>query len=162
MKKQRWLTAVFAVIAIFLPSACEDSPKDEFPKSLEETRVTSSNGLLDAVLIREGYGGGAGGFEWSVYIVSHGKAVTKDYTHQIFQAATLTGEKLVWSQPHLLEIHYSIANIEQFRNLWDLSEVRNVGSQGEYDYLVEVRLVPSSPNFSLLTPDGGFKPKEYP
>ena len=125
----------------------------------EEARATSPNGMLDAVMILEGYGGVMGGFEWHAFIVTKGSQANPSKSQEIFGASTLRGEKLVWTQPHLLEIHYSIANIEQFRNLWSLSEVQNVGSRGEHDYLVEVRLVPSSPDFSLLTPDGDFKPK---
>jgi hypothetical protein len=53
-----------------------------------------------------------------------------------------------------------VAHIEEFRNLWALHEIRAVESVGEREYLVEIRLVPSSEDFSLLTPDGRFKPKK--
>ena len=118
-------------------------------------RVTSPNGLLDAVMIRKPYGGAAGGFEWYVSVVPTGKAVKLNGI--VFQAGKLTGEKLVWNQAHLIEIQYDIALIEQFRNLWGLHEVQDVGSKGERDYEVEIRLAPSSQNFSVLTPDGRFR-----
>lgn len=108
-------------------------------------------------MIREDGGGALGGFEWYAYIVAKGKAVDARKSHEIFHAGTLMGGKLAWSQPHLLEIRYDVANIEQFRNLWGLAEIQNVGSQGERDYFVEIRLMPSSDGFSLLTPNGGFK-----
>jgi hypothetical protein len=123
----------------------------------EEMRATSPNGNLDAVMTRQPWGGGAGGFEWRVFIVLKGKAAPQGDSHALFQAGTLTGEKLVWNQPHLLEIHFDVADIEQFRNLWGLYEVQDVGPTGEHGYDVEVRLVPSSPDFSLLTPEGAFR-----
>jgi len=111
-------------------------------------------------MIREGGAGALGGFEWYAYIVSKGNAVDARKSHEIFHAGALTGEKLVWSQPHLLEIHYELANIEQFRNLWGLHEIQKVGSQGERDSFVEIRLMPSVDGFSLLTPNGSFKSQE--
>lgn len=124
----------------------------------EEMRVTSPNGKFDAVMIREGYGGGAGGFDWCVFIVPTGKSAPDD-SHAVFRAGELRGEKLVWNQPHLLEIHYDLAEIEEFRNLWGLYEVQNVGSTGARDYDVEMRLVPAFPDYSLLTPSGAFRRK---
>ena len=124
---------------------------------VEEARVTSPDSQLDAVVIRESYGGALGGFEWNVFIVPKGNETPTDNRRAVFQAPTLTAEKLVWNQAHLLEIHYDVAHIERFRNLWGLWEVRDVGSRGERDYEVEIRLVPSSPDFSILTPNGSFR-----
>jgi hypothetical protein len=152
MTKHNVLCAICGAIAISFLIGCGGSLH-----SSEEARVTSPNGLLDAVMIREDGGGALGGFEWYAYIVAKGNAVDARKSHEIFHAGTLMGEKFVWSQPHLLEIHYDMANIEQFRNLWGLYEIQNVGSEGQRDYLVEIRLVPSSRGFSLLTPDGGSK-----
>jgi len=126
-------------------------------RQTEETRVTSPSGNLDAVMIRQPWGGGAGGFEWRVFIVPKGKPAPDDNSHAIFQAGTLTGENLVWDQPHLLEIHFDVADIELFRNLWGLYEVQDVGPAGEHNFAVEVKLAPSSPDFSLLTPDGEYR-----
>ncbi len=125
----------------------------------EQARVTSPNGQLDAVLLRDDGGGSAGGWEWYVYIVAKGNRVDESKAHAIFNAGTLTGGKLVWTQAHLLEIRYEIAYINQFRNLWGLSEVRDVGNSGQNDYLVEVHLGPASQGFSLLTATGEFKKK---
>jgi hypothetical protein len=108
-------------------------------------------------MIRQDGGEALGGFEWYAYIVPKGAAVDIHKSREIFHAGSLMGEQFVWNQPHLLEIRYDMANIEQFRNLWGLYEIQNVGSEGQRDYLVEIRLAPSSPTFSLLMPDGGFK-----
>jgi len=65
-------------------------------------------------------------------------------------------EKLVWKQEHSLEIQYDVAHIDNFRNLWCIDELEDVGSAGERDYCVEIRLAPSA-EFSILTPEGGFR-----
>jgi hypothetical protein len=156
------LVAFCAGIAICFLAGCGESgqsPKTRIFLGSEVARVTSPNGQLDAVMIRDDGGGAAGGWEWYVYIVAKASGVDQGKSHAIFHAGTLTGERLKWSQAHLLEIHYDIADIEEFRNLWGLDEIQTVGSAGEHDYLVEIRLVPSSLDFSLLTPDGRFRPK---
>jgi hypothetical protein len=155
-------TVLYAGIAICFLIGCGESrqaPKTGIFSGSEESRVTSPNGQLDAVIIREDGGGAAGGWEWYVYIVAKGSGVEESKAHAVFNAGTLTGEKLVWSQEHLLEIHYDIAYINQFGNIWGSSAIHNVERTGENEYLVEIRLVPSSPDFSLLTPDGRFRPK---
>jgi hypothetical protein len=124
---------------------------------VEESRVTSPDGKLDAVMIYESYGGAVGGIDWYAYIVRKGKTVSAKQK-PVFSSDDLTGARMVWNQPHLLEIHYDKADIEQFRNLWGLHEVEDVGPSGEHDYDVEVRLAPSS-DFSLLTPGGDFRSK---
>jgi hypothetical protein len=124
---------------------------------VEEARVTSPDGRFDAVMTREPVGGVLGGVYWNVFIVPKDAAAPKDDNDTIVDADVLRGEKLVWKQNHLLEIHYDIAHIERFRNLWGSNEVHGRGWR-RGDYLAEVRLVPSSPDFSFVTPDGDFKP----
>jgi hypothetical protein len=116
--------------------------------------------VLDAVVIREASGGAAGGHEWYVFISPQGSPIPADYNKTVLHALTLTGEKLVWRDPHLLEVHYDIAHIEQFRKLWGLDEVRKVDSAGEGEHSVEIRLEPPSENLSLLNPGGKFKERK--
>lgn len=98
-------------------------------------------------------------FEYYVYIVARGNPVrTND--HSIFEAGTLTGGALVWSQPHLLNIRYDVAEIDLFTNYWDSSRLRSDREEHDDDFGVEIRLAPSSPDYSLLDPDGKFKSKE--
>lgn len=110
------------------------------------------------MLLQNLYGGAVGGgVESDLYIVRSGDPVRMGTARKILQADPFTGEKLVWKQDHLLQIYYDVAHIEQFRNLWGLWEVENVGSAGERDYEVEIRLEPLSGDFSILTPDGSFR-----
>ena len=126
-------------------------------KVVEQSRVTSPNGQLDAVFLQDFYGGAVGGgVDSEVYIVRKGAPVKLDTAHTILQADPFTKTKLVWKQDHLLQIYYDVAHIERFRNLWGLHEVENVGSTGERDFDVEIRLEPLS-EFSILAPDGSFR-----
>ena len=126
---------------------------------VEESRVTSPDDRFDAVITREASPGGVlGSLYWNIFIVPKGAPAPKNDKHTLFTADVLRGEKLVWTQKHLLDIHYDFAEIDEFRNNWGENEVQDRESR-RGDYLVEVRLVPSA-DFSLLTPDGDIKPKE--
>ena len=131
-----------------LPSTSE-GPTERF-------RITSPDGQLDAVLIREGWGGAMGGFDWFVYIVRRGKPVPAKGLTPIFLASRLVHEQLVWREPRLLVIQYDMAEIESFRNLWCSSEIEDVGANGEHQYCVEVCLSPMNAH-SILTPEGVFR-----
>src|SRR6266851_10091548 len=102
MIKHSALLVLCTAITVSFPLGCGEASKEEIRRNMEEARVTSPNGLLDAVMIREDGGGAPGGWEWYAYIVAKGSAVDARRSHEIFHAGTLTGEKLVWSQPHLL------------------------------------------------------------
>jgi hypothetical protein len=153
------LIAMLTCTTISALAGCNGAPKTRTFWGSEESRVTSPNGQLDAVMIRDDGGGAAGGWEWYVYIVPKGSRVDESKAHAIFNAGTLTGGKLVWGQEHRLEIRYDIAYINQFRNLWGSYEIDRAGNAGGNEYLVEIRLTPSSQDFSLLTANGKFKPK---
>ena len=73
---------------------------------------------------------------------------------------TLTGAELTWSYAHLLDIHYTTADINQITNLWASSELRKPGGEVGNNYLIEIRLAPTSSDYSLLNPDGTFKSTE--
>jgi hypothetical protein len=156
--KPRIPIAICAALIIFFSEGCGLSGTYTVPKADEENRVTSPNGQLDAVLVREDGGGAAGGWEWYVYIVAKGSPVVRPRSHVLFNAGTLTGERIIWTQEHLLEIHYEIASINQFTNIWGSSEIQK-DAEGRNEYLVEIRLAPSSRDFSRLTPNGEFRQK---
>jgi hypothetical protein len=146
------------VLITCFSSGCGSSGTYTVPRGDEETRVTSPNGDLDAVLVREDGGGAAGGWDWGVYIVAKGSPIVRPRSRSLFEAGTLTDESLTWTQDHLLEIHYDIAEIDQFTNIWSSSEIQN-DTEGRNKYFVEVRLAPSPGEFSLLTPNGKFREK---
>jgi hypothetical protein len=123
----------------------------------EQARITSPDGQLDAVVLLDSYGPPAeGGNDWDVYITTKGTPINTKTAHVVFRADPLTGGQLAWKENHLLEIHYDIADIHEFRNLWGLHEVVNVGPTGERDFEVEIRLVPSA-DFSVLNQNGSFR-----
>lgn len=160
----RAATAFSVVLSILFFSGCGDQPVpngDAFSKSSELMRITSPNGQLDAVLVTYIYGPAAGGgVDSNVYIVPKGARVHIKAGREIFSADPMTRGQLVWKREHLLEIHYDIADIHSFRNLWGLHEVEDVGSKGERDFDVEIQLMPASDS-SALTPDGSFRHPGY-
>jgi hypothetical protein len=163
-KKSEGVVIAFSVILSLFIAACQDgrvSNQSAFPKSSEQRRVTSPNGRFDAVLVTDLYGPAAGGgVDSNVYIVAKGAPVYAKAGKEVFRADPMTGGDLVWRRDHLLEIHYDIAYIHTFRNVWGLYEIENVGSTGERDYEVEIRLMPASDS-SALKPDGSFRHPGY-
>ena len=160
MRRPGLLIMCSVCITILFLGGCGESVETEISKDVEQVRVPSPNGQLDAILTREDGGGAAGGWEWYVYILAKGSHSIPKGAQPVLNAGTLSGGSLQWRQDHLLEFHYNIAQFNQFRNLWGLHEIQTVGSVGEHDYLVEIRLAPESPNFSLLTPEGAFRDKK--
>jgi hypothetical protein len=150
------ITLCAAVILCLLTACGKPTPSTW----IEKARVTSPDGLYDAVMTVEAVGPVlGGGVYWNVFIVPKGVAAPKDDKNSVLNASVLRGEKLVWKQKHLLEVHYDIAEIEEFQNVWGSYKLQGRGWRPG-DYMAEVRLAPSSPDFSLLTPDGDFKPRE--
>ena len=154
----RALLLGFAFFSFAVLAACDRQSTPRPGSDVTElSRVTSPNGQLDAVLTQDLYGGAVGGgVESEVYIVRKGAPVKLDTAYTILQADPFTKAKLVWKQDHLLQIYYDVAHIERFRNLWGLHELENVGSTGERDFGVEIRLEPLG-DFSILAPDGSFR-----
>jgi hypothetical protein len=151
--------AIATLLSVSLLFACDDRTVSNHcasPNAAEQMRVTSPNGLLDAVLLECLYGPPAGGgVDSNVYIVRKGAAVNTDVGREVFSADPMTTGQLVWRRDHLLEIHYDIAEIHEFRNLWGLYELKGVGD-AKRNYEVEIRLVPSTDS-SVLTPDGSLR-----
>jgi hypothetical protein len=120
----------------------------------ETQRVNSPDGQVEAVII-EGDAGATTSKETMIVIVaSGGKIDTKKLTQSdtVFRASHLKNFKVDWKQAKLLEVQYDEARIDQFRNLWEISEGRDIS------YPVEIRLAPTSPTFSVPVRDR----EEYP
>ena len=147
--------ALCALLGILFLSGCGD--EDSYSKKTENMRVTSPNGQLDAVLATYIYGPAAGGgVDSNVYIVRKGAPTFYKAGREVFSADPMSCGKLVWKRDHLLEIHYDIASIHEFRNTWGLYEIENVGSTGSRNFEVEIELVPSSDS-SALKLDGSYR-----
>ena len=97
--------------------------------------ISSPDKAVDAILMRESYGGAIGGFFYSVYIKPHGKDKQVDLKtsskDRVFYANHVTHISLVWRENRCLEIIYNRATIEFFTNYW----IENL-------YVVETRLKP--------------------
>jgi len=113
----------------------------------EIVRVTSPDGRVDAVMIRDNCGAPCY-FGYSVFIVPRGMNPSKGSKGTIFYADDMADEKLTWKQPHLLSIGYSRALIYSFRNVsYPLHEF---GKEETWLYKVEIQLAPTSTGFSYL------------
>lgn len=102
---------------------------------IEEARATSPDQKFDAVILRESYGGAAGGIEWFVFVVPKGRTPTfgwSRFQNFVLEAASVSGLKLSWQDSRLLEIEYDHASIEYFRNV----EVTG----GRTEPVIEIRL----------------------
>lgn len=124
---------------------------------VEQQRVIDPSGQLDAVLLLESWDGAVGGISWYTRIVQKGRPANSA-KEAVIVASDLRGGKLVWRQPHLLDFQYDRAMILDFTNLWasNVLEANKAFSGGD-PYWVEIRLAPSSADFSLITPDDEFK-----
>jgi hypothetical protein len=100
----------------------------------EEARVTSPDSLVDAVL-SEANCGAACPFIYHVSIVPRGDPPAGVPKYDLFTADYVSGLRLQWAEPRVLEIVYDSARIHYFTNHWSSEDVEN------YDYVVELRLV---------------------
>lgn len=122
----------------------------------EEGRTTDPTGRFDAVLLVESYGGAVGGVNWYVSIVQKSKPAVSA-TEAVFLATSAKQVWLSWRQAHLLEIHYQRAEILDFANLWSSRLIEtNLLPTTKEPYWIEIRLAPSSPDFSILNTKGTF------
>jgi len=144
-----------AILSSLFFSGCNG--EDNYTISSEDMRITSPNGDFDAVLATYIYGPAAGGgVDSNVYIVRKGARTFYKTGREVFSADPMTCGKLVWRRDHLLEIHYDIAYIHNFRNTWGLYEIENFGNTDSRNFNVEIKLVPSSDS-SALKIDGSFR-----
>lgn len=135
--------------AVLVPRLISHAADHVFPLALKEiARAPSPDGVVDAVLIRDNCGAPCS-YGYSVFIVPKGEPAPSDFERDIFSADDMLDEKLVWKQPHLLNISYSKALIYKFRNLaYPLAEFG--AKEKNWSYKVEIQLAPSSTGFSYL------------
>jgi hypothetical protein len=149
--------ALCAVLGIPLLAGCGGLGENSYSAKMENMRVTSPNGQFDAVLATYTYGPAAGGgVDSNVYIVRKGAPTYYKRGLEVFSADPMSCGKVVWKRDHLLEIHYDIANVHNFRNTWGSYEIEDVGSNGSRNFEVEIHLVPLSDS-SALKLDGSYR-----
>lgn len=124
-----------------------------FPEQRHEiARATSPDGMVDAVM--EGIECGAPcSSGYSVSVVPKGSAPLKDPVQQVFIADDMVNAQIRWDEPHLLDISYGKALIDNFRNV--TYPFGRAGDVGSWHYAVEIHLTPSSPTFSFLADGNG-------
>jgi hypothetical protein len=135
-----FLLGVAATISV--PKLVGGAAERIFPIGLEEiARVTSPDGVIDAVMIRDNCGVPCP-FGYSVFLVPKGRNAPKDFAQPVFRADSMVDEKLTWKTDHILEIAYSKAEIYAFRNIsYPLGDFG--AKEGNWQYRVEVCLKPA-------------------
>ena len=110
----------------------------------EVYRVTSPDGVVDAVMLRKNDGATVP-YLYEVHIVPKGEKIEEDF--QNFVADHVSDLEIAWQAPKLLKISYAEARIFEFSNFWQSADVR------DFKHVVELRLAPTSDGFSLSAPD---------
>jgi len=109
------------------------------------------------LILSETYGpAGGGGVNWYVCIVPKGEPASSA-NEAVMMSTSTKGEKVLWRQPHLLQVAYDRAEILEFTNLWSTNVLKTKWFSNEQPCWVEVQLTPSSPDFSILSLEGGFQ-----
>jgi len=147
-----YLSASFlagVITAVVVPWLVSTAANRVFPLALKEiARVSSPDGAVDAVMIRDNCGAPCS-YGYSIFIVPKGTTAPKNFAQVVFSADDMVNGTLVWKQPHLLAVSYSKATIQKFRNFsFPFGEFG--AKEKNWDYKVEIQLAPSSNGFSYL------------
>jgi hypothetical protein len=116
-------------------------------KRQEIARVGSPDGAVDAVMTLTDCGAPCSS-AYTVYVVPKGQKPPDAPGQDVFSAEDVVDGKLAWKEAHLLDISYSRALIDGFRNV--THPFGKIGDEASWRYAVEVRLSPASAGFSYL------------
>jgi hypothetical protein len=141
------LTFVACFVAGFLLPYVSLSLPSALSSAHEVQRIVAPDGQADAVAVITQTGLLKSRAWYEVYVVRRGARFAR--VPPVFSGLEMEGPALIWAAPRLLEVHYSRALIENFRNSRKLSN----------DNSIEIRLVPTSHNFSYLN-ESGLKPSD--
>jgi hypothetical protein len=139
----------FGVLVLFFWFGSGCSPGNWAWHYSESKRITSPDHEVQAVILT-GDAGATTANATFVVIVSTNQVVDTENFQQsdaVFKADHLKGFHVFWKEPHLLVIQYDEARISSFNNLWDVLNHR------QYAYPVEIRLAPTSKDFSVPPED---------
>ena len=121
---------------------------DMFPSKecsvTEVKRLSSPGSIVDAVLI-ETNSGATSSFVYKLYIVPKNKKIQSGY--ELFIADHVNELDINWKELKFLEIMYKQARIFKYSNFWQSDKVQ------DWNYVVELRLVPLTDSFSLSKSD---------
>jgi hypothetical protein len=115
----------------------------------ETKRIKSPDQQVEAVVLI-GDAGATTATTTFVLLVPSGRHVETNkapVSDVVFTADHLENFNLIWKQSGLLEIQYDRARIFRFTNLWSIWKGR------PSSYAVEIRLAPTSPDFSVPPQD---------
>ena len=141
------------VVAVITPMLMRALGRSVLPGGREEiARVTSPDGMVDAVMVEENCGALCS-YTYSVSVVPKGEKGSDGAARSVLVAEDMAAERVYWKQPHLLEITYAHALIRNFCNV--CYPFAKSGVKGSWGYVVEARLAPTSPEFSYLPKGNG-------
>lgn len=103
--------------------------------SSEYQRITSPDGLVDAIIIYRDSGATSPG-SYQLYIVQRGRIVTEEKDIPVFGAEAYQ-LKLSWVKDKDLQIDCKHARIGGFSNFWFSKDIQ------DYRYIVEIRISPT-------------------
>jgi len=109
----------------------------------EEQRVTSPDGKFDAILVREGLRGETTQNEssWYLYAVEKAQSGPFEEKYSLLRTNALRGAKLEWEGPRVVLFEYNHAEIQNFRNFWNVVDPPTLDPSGKAEDFIEIRLV---------------------
>ncbi len=126
------------LLLTFCLSGCGFSPFPLFmSESIETKRITSPDGLVDAILLKTN-AGATTSYGYDLFIVIKGAAGEKlslDYSK--FSADKINDIRITWLENKVLQIDCKSARIFRFSNFWQSKDVQ------DYRYIVEIRISPT-------------------
>ncbi|HET7584754.1 MAG TPA: hypothetical protein VFK13_07600 [Gemmatimonadaceae bacterium] len=131
--------ALCAALLLALAAACTAPQREVI------SRYTSPDGKVDAIVAASTVGTPPT-VAYSLYLAPHGADVPGP-TSAMLIADHVDSLRVRWSEPKRLEIGYDSARIFRFTNFWQAKEVDS------YRYVVELRLAPTSAQWSLTARD---------
>ncbi len=112
----------------------------------EIERIQSPDKKVEVVIVTSN-GGATTSIAYHIYIVQAGKEYTKGF--ELLTADHVSKCIVAWKKDKLLTIKYKNARIFHFSNFWHSDKLDN------WKYVVELRLEPSTEDFSLDKRDRG-------
>ena len=134
--KRTELPAAAIVALVLLIPACDFLE----PASEEIGRWRSPDGRVDAVFTKAS-GGATTAFVHRLFVVAAGQSTEEEEPKLL--GDQFEGIAVSWRKDRFLDVHYSQGRIFRYQNFW------SSGDLDEWNYVVEIRLIPPPEDFSL-------------